>query len=333
MTAAEPDYAAYILELDQAGPPARTSWLLVAAVAVGTALVGVPATAIAVLMVFGGGVLAIDPATADAGQDLVPSSEESLQVMAVARRRLADPSLPVGEQTRLLDRLATELFNANRLAEAVGPYERLIEIGGPSHRVAAARLGYCESIVGDPADATRHCRSVLDGTVRDPLADGLAHAVLGQLASSEGRPTDAIAAFDAAAELLAADHWVMSDVLLGRGLAHERLDRLEAAAADFATLFERVDEWAYEVEASLGQARVLDRLGRPDEAVAALDWLLEADPETDSVVTPAVYADMLWHRADLLDACGEFDEAAEDRNLAAEWREFADEVLVDETRD
>ena len=180
---------------------------------------------------------------------------------------------PAHERGALL--AARLLRGLGRPEEAVAAYAAVPE-GGVFH---AARLGMAATLreAGRGAEAVAVLRALAASHADMPKV----HAALGHALQAEGRPAEAVAAYDASLAARAATQLAPWRVLFARARARERIGEWDGARADLRRALEIAPE-APGPMAFLGYAMMV-RGERPDEALALLEAAAAARPESGFV--------------------------------------------------
>jgi Tfp pilus assembly protein PilF len=100
---------------------------------------------------------------------------------------------------------------------------------------------------------------------------------LGSLMTAKGRPQQALALFDQAQK----EGYDLHDLPFQRGLAYAALGRPEDAYKYFSIAMEFVQPSPTREVALLGLGRAAMQVGKPDEAIKALDALLQREPRNN----------------------------------------------------
>jgi serine/threonine protein kinase/Flp pilus assembly protein TadD len=208
-----------------------------------------------------------DPVTTfDLGWALEKAGEPE-EALAVHLRALAlDPEGALAHHG-----MGTALLSQGRPEDAVAAYDRAIALDRNDHP-AWNHTAIVWAKTGDHAGYRGHCRRMLDrfGPTTDPvIAEQTAKSCL--LLPLGGPELETACDLAERAVAMAAGHWVQPRAEATRGLAAYRRERFaDAVAWADRSLSRSAGDWNRELPAHLVRAMAWARLGRRDEAGAAL---------------------------------------------------------------
>ena len=205
---------------------------------------------------------------------------------------------------------AKQAFNRGAFARAVRLLDRARAATSDPDLLARIELteAYAEAETGHAPEGIERCGRVLQAPDLTDETRGLAWAQLALLRMRTGDQPRALMAFEAALDLLPAQHDEVGAIFLNRGNVHLQGNDIAAAVSDFTRAREELGRVSQveqaKAEHNLGYVRLLT-----GDIVGAIQVIDEAAPVL-SPLSPAYRATVEQDRAEILTAAGRPREAS-----------------------